>query len=392
MEHYINQFKKRLKSQQLSADERASMRSAISARIAASTAAAPRIPSPYAGFFTTLLWQRSSAFVAVLAVLVAGTGGAAFASEDALPGEAMYAVKVKVAEPFSSLVAITPSAKATVATTRAERRLKEAEVLAARGELDEATAVELATRFTHSADEAATHITTLTAAEPDEATDASTELQSVFVAHGRILDEIIDARDGEIEGTLANLRSNIAEREMETVRWREEQALALHDSDGEEAASREALASAEREADAAIEDLRERSIDLPQEDAAALDSRVALIAETVSEGKARHERGDYDRAIEDFTRARTFIGVGKRLLEAKERLETADTEEAIVEEERPVLAANEAVQEDAAATMMMTAEPMAKMVATDTATSTAVPERSYFKAWAPRPIRIDLRP
>ena len=83
--------------------------------------------------------------------------------------------------------------------THAERRLEEAEVLVARGELDETVALELSTRFSKAAEEATTHIDTLIEGDPEEATIASVELETVLAAHGRILDDIVTARADETE-------------------------------------------------------------------------------------------------------------------------------------------------------------------------------------------------
>jgi hypothetical protein len=71
-----------------------------------------------------------------LLVVMSGTAGAA---ELALPGDLLYSIKVNVNEEVRAALATTPQAKASVAITRAETRIKEIEALEERGTIDEET-------------------------------------------------------------------------------------------------------------------------------------------------------------------------------------------------------------------------------------------------------------
>lgn len=405
MDHITKQLKRHFSALRLTDGERSLMRDTILARVRATEAQAPRVPSPYAGFFMTLTFQRVSAFLALFAVALGSVSGVTLAAEDTVPGDSMYAIKVHVSEPLSTLAALTPSAKAAVATTHAERRLMEAEILAARGSLDIAVAEDLSERFTESAEVATDHIKGLTDEDPEEATMASVELQSVLSAHGRILENIVAARNGETEETLAVLRTDIAERAEAIERTRSEFRLASLEGERGRETSARLFANVTRDVDEAVETLAAESETSP-EDALALDARVAVITEAIDEGKAKHELGAYADALLDFERAQSAIGVGKRLLEAKARFETDDVTVEEVEEEPVEDTAVATVVEDAApeaATMMMTAQM--KIGATTTATTTATStgneaRKSYnrdddsrsFRSWSPRPIRINLEP
>lgn len=374
----------------LSDVERSTMREVLLTRMRA-TAATPRIPSPYGGFFMTLMFQRTTAFVALFAVVLGGAGGVSLAAEDSVPGDAMYALKVNVNEPFYTLTAVTPSAKAAVATSRVERRLEEAEVLAARGSLDVIAVAELSERFHDSADEAASHIDELSDKAPEKGIDASVELESVLSAHGRIIDDIIAARNGDTEDALASLRVDIAEKKEEVALERDE-----NDAPSKEA-SEHVLADAARDAEVAVRDLAELSEGLPAEDALAIDSRVALITEAIDEGKAMHELGEYQGAVAEFARAKTAIGVSWRLLEARDRFETSEEGEEVVADSA---VEEEVATEPVAEVATLSAPMMMKAAATTTATTTeevAVPEEKTEPrerrsgSWY-RPIRIDLAP
>ena len=75
-------------------------------------------------------------FSAVLIAFSTGGGVLAYAAEEALPGDALYPVKVSLSEPAIALFHRTPQAKARWAEKKLERRLREAEKLALRASVD----------------------------------------------------------------------------------------------------------------------------------------------------------------------------------------------------------------------------------------------------------------
>lgn len=88
---------------------------------------------------------RGTVVGVVGAVLVGG--GAAFAAQDALPGQMLYPVKVNFNEEVLSLAAVTTEAEARLQAELAERRIHEVGVLAAKGELSETEKRTLKARF-----------------------------------------------------------------------------------------------------------------------------------------------------------------------------------------------------------------------------------------------------
>jgi len=59
-----------------------------------------------------------------------GGGGVSYAAEGAVPGDALYPIKVGINEEVRDIVALTPEAKADWESRLVERRLEEAEKLA----------------------------------------------------------------------------------------------------------------------------------------------------------------------------------------------------------------------------------------------------------------------
>lgn len=97
--------------------------------------------------FTSFFSVRYAPAMAAVLVLVLGGGSLSYAAEHALPGDALYPVKVYVNEEVRAAVAVTPEAKATWNTERAERRIAEAETLAAANRLTTDVSETLAANF-----------------------------------------------------------------------------------------------------------------------------------------------------------------------------------------------------------------------------------------------------
>jgi hypothetical protein len=131
MEHNFKKAVESIRETRLSQTEKSAILARLSAYQAAHPPKAPLVISPFASFFTM---KNAYAFAATL--LLIATGTVAHAAESSLPGEALYAVKVKVNEPLRGALSFSASAKAEWETKKLERRLEEAEKLALKGKFD----------------------------------------------------------------------------------------------------------------------------------------------------------------------------------------------------------------------------------------------------------------
>ena len=91
-------------------------------------------PSP---IFVSIFTRHTQVFVAASLVLIMSFGGAIYASDESLPGDALYSVKTAVVEPVLDVVYSAPEKKLVWEEEKVERRIAEAEQLIERGELDE---------------------------------------------------------------------------------------------------------------------------------------------------------------------------------------------------------------------------------------------------------------
>jgi hypothetical protein len=94
------------------------------------------IPSPYSFMLTVMEYRRRIVAAVVVVAIITASGGTSLAATGALPGEALYAVKVNVNEEIQNLVAVGPDAKAKVGVQHATNRLSEAESLSKQGKFD----------------------------------------------------------------------------------------------------------------------------------------------------------------------------------------------------------------------------------------------------------------
>jgi len=94
--------------------------------------------------FSWLLQPMRFMAVTASAVLLVGAGGVAYASASALPGDALYSVKVNVNEEIEGLLQWSPESRAQWRARRVARRLAEAQALAEVGQLDDVRANSIA--------------------------------------------------------------------------------------------------------------------------------------------------------------------------------------------------------------------------------------------------------
>jgi len=138
--------------------------------------------SPYALFANT--WMRALAAL----VLVAGAGtGTAFASQGALPGQPLYAIKTKVVEPVELALASSAAAKASVHAQIAQARVAEAEALAQKGSLDANTGVMLADDFESHAQSAVALANEASSTDPAESVQIKAQVAVSSSVGGTIL-------------------------------------------------------------------------------------------------------------------------------------------------------------------------------------------------------------
>ena len=151
---------------------------------------------------------RPMPIILIIALLIGG--GTSLAAESALPGDALYGVKVEVNEEVRSFVAFSSEAQARWEARRAERRLEEAERLAAEGRLDAETRAEIEARFEEHAEDFEEE--TRKGRDSETSLELSAEFEAFLKAHEEVLIEIANTEAesrAEVESLLLEVRSTL---------------------------------------------------------------------------------------------------------------------------------------------------------------------------------------
>lgn len=140
------------------------------------------------GFFSTFSWNRLYVRSAAgFFILFAAVGMPAMA-ERALPGDVLYPVKVQFNEELRSTLTLSPYAKIEWETTRLERRIAEARLLADEGRLTEATELAVAEAVKRHSEAAQQGISQLRlSSDSDEATLAEIAFVSALAVQTEVL-------------------------------------------------------------------------------------------------------------------------------------------------------------------------------------------------------------
>jgi hypothetical protein len=160
------------------------------------------------------VFNFSKAISFALIILVASGGTISYASENTLPGDTLYTVKVNVKEPLEQKLAITPEAKLGVKTKQVEKRLTEAQTLLEKNDTSPEKHKEVEVRVTKQVEEISETITLLQEKGDVETILATTsKLQPVLKAHQEALQEVAHSEDTKIA---LSKNSSEPEKEIET--------------------------------------------------------------------------------------------------------------------------------------------------------------------------------
>jgi hypothetical protein len=159
------------------------------------------VKSPY-------LFSRPFAYVtASILVVILASGGTVFASEQALPGDILYPVKIHVSEPLKVALAVGADAKQQVQVAQVEERIKEAETLAVQDRLASSTSVDIQSAIKSGISEIKTQLS-------DKNKDA---LDVALSAHVRILQSIKDHAPQDQKSHVDSIQAAVEQDQVDTM-------------------------------------------------------------------------------------------------------------------------------------------------------------------------------
>lgn len=197
MEYFFKQLKRLRDATSLDAQKKAAVRSEIVNYMRATGAVREQevtrhsIGKRSATLTNAKTNMKFIRFAALVAVLVLLGGGTSFAAERALPGDALYPVKVNVNEKVSAAFQLSAEDKANFDARLAERRLAEAGTLAARGRLNAEASARVQKSFEEFSARVEARIEALRESGNEEAAEAvSSRFEASLEAHARALEAL----------------------------------------------------------------------------------------------------------------------------------------------------------------------------------------------------------
>lgn len=158
------------------------------------------ILSPFTSHISVSYFSKAISFA--LIILVAGGSTISYASEDTLPGDTLYTVKVNVKEPLEQKLAFTPQAKLEVKTKQVEKRLTEAQTLLQNNDTSPEKHKEVESRVEKQVEEISQTITELQEkGDVETILSTTSKLQPVLKAHQEALKEVAENSSEQVTET-----------------------------------------------------------------------------------------------------------------------------------------------------------------------------------------------
>lgn len=184
-----------IKHASLSESERVRMRNELSLFMTEHPARAPisvrmrEAVQSYSSVFEYISVSYTRPLGAAFALVLVVGIGTSYAAESAMPGDALYAVKVGLNEKLAGALVVSETARADWNTELITRRLAEAETLVAAGALTPVAQAELQTHITTAARDFDASVVALKKSGKDEskAVAAQSKLEASFEAHEGLL-------------------------------------------------------------------------------------------------------------------------------------------------------------------------------------------------------------
>jgi len=262
----------------------------------------------------------------VLLVTIAVGGGASLAAEQALPGDALYPIKIQMNENARSVLAFSQEAKAEWKVEQIGRRLQEAETLAVKGKLRSNQAVTLEKKFdqyTRHIDNAAARLEAQGNAEA--AAEVHSNLEAMLSAHEKILDRVrgvqseLNENNEEVREFVAKVK--VRAREAREARVEAEKRISAEGRPNvKEAAQGKQKAAAHKIAE--VKSYLERKKAGVGVDAVANAESKLHSAETLmGEGEAKLQANAYGEAFSIFQQATRVAQEAKAFLQVSADLD-----------------------------------------------------------------------
>ncbi len=252
-------------------------------------------------------------------LIIAVSGSTVIAAETALPGDALYLIKVHVTEEVRASLAATPKARADWAMDRAERRLEEAATLALAGRLNDVARAEIDSNLDEHVRSAGKGRQQLENEDDvSGATEVETNIGAILLARENILGEKHPERGAKV-AAFAEVVSDTMSRMSARIELHEAPKNAGREGpDESETVSRGHRTAAKARIEATKKFLSRDRNRLRADTRERAEARLKAAMEAFSSGDADAARGEredassnFNSALETATEIETLISVSK---------------------------------------------------------------------------------
>lgn len=263
----------------------------------------------------------------LLAIALLLSGGASFAAQKALPGEALYPIKVGINENVMSWLTLSNEAKANFDAELATRRLEEAEKLAARSRLTADVRTQIETNFKEHSDSVQARIQKFN--DPERGAELSARFETSLKAHQKILLDIGNSKGGDTENEIKPLSIQVKSEtdDISGERDSQEEKVVSQNAPDVKAAAEGKLNAAENKIAEVKKFIDKQSDRLGSSATIQANARIKVADDLVIQGKAKLDAGAYGEAFSLFQKAQDAVQSAKLLVEAKEELEGDDEDD-----------------------------------------------------------------
>ena len=332
MEDNFENLFRDIKNTKLTDSERAFMRNNLEFFVAEYPAHAPisvRITDAISHWVSMSGARRqyvTSAGFAFVLMLTVGAG-TSFAAAEALPGDTLYSVKLKVNESVEGALALGTEAKVKLQSKKMARRLEEAEALAAAGRLTSATRSIIESEINKSANDFDARVAVLAKMDGQAVVaEVQSDLEATLVGHAGVIASLSTDLP-ESRPVLSRILATVQVRAKmsQTARTDAEDALAV----GEEDTVRVAALEKKSDANSAVNRVRSKTrVPRPSPTAAAAlkaeasTSNAMSVEQAIMAGELEFEQGEYGAAFSTFQAVIRAAQSAEVQLDAEERLNT----------------------------------------------------------------------
>ena len=258
---------------------------------------------------------RSMASIVLIISLFLGLGGVSYAAQSALPGDALYTVKVHVNEPVERTLQFSTINRAHFDASIASERLHEGETLAANGKLTNTVNSQISADFAEEMQRVHDAIATLQArGDAKAAAHMSAETQGILEGHKILLNGVLSLKTVNAAHVRALLKIVQDENnETDTARTAAEAKVSTQTDDSAQADMRTELADASAELSAMRRNLKESS-HLAVGVSAHAEGQLKIAEQHFLQAQSQFEAKTYDSAFVSANAAQRALGQVKLLL------------------------------------------------------------------------------